>query len=184
MDPRDLGPTDEAKGKDGGHSLSLLPPRFLSEHQLQYTSWQNTARAMLAAPEAGKRRMAGREGKKIRHSFGEKRWAQEMVLVDTLPAVKSQRERAKFRRNVQVSLQLSHPGHALGRCCEHDTDSVTQGSLPSARTWKEPPKEGYLEVQAELRGRGCHRLLCKKQGKDSKQFSHTWTARSVGSHHT
>lgn len=178
-----MGPTDEAKGKDGGHSLSLLPPRFLSEHQLQYMSWQNIASAMLAAPEAGKRRMAEREGKKMRNGFGEKRCTREMVLVDTLPAVEHQRERAKLRRNVQVSLQLSHPGHALGRCREHDIDSVTQGSLPSARTWKEPPKEGHLEVQAELRGRGCHRLHCKKN-RERQQFSHTWTARGVGSHHT
>ena len=83
-----------------------------------------------------------------------------MVLVDTLPAVKCQKERAKPRRNVRVHLQLSHPGHALGGCRDHDIDSVTQGSLTSARTWKEPPKQGHLEVQAELRGQGCHRLLC------------------------
>ena len=137
-------------------------PRFLSEHQLKYTSWQNIALAILAALEAGKRRMEGRKGKKMRNGFGEKRWTLEMVLVDTLPAVKCQRERAKPRRNVQVNLQLSHPGHDLGRCHEHDFDSVTQGSLTSARTWKEPPKEGHLKVQAELRGQSCHRLLCKE----------------------
>ena len=87
MDPWDSGPTDEAKGKDGGHSLSLLLPRFFSEHQLKYTSWQNIALAMLAALEAGKRRVAGRKGKKMRNGFGEERWTQEMVLVDTFSSV-------------------------------------------------------------------------------------------------
>ena len=183
MDPWDLGRTDEAKGKDGGHPLSLSPPRFLSEHQLQYTSCQNTARAMLAAPEAGKRRMSEREGKKMSNGFGEKKCTREMVLGDTLPAVERQRQRAKPRRNVQVSLQLSHPGHALGRCREHDIDSVTQGSLSSVRTWKEPPKEGTPRSPGRAPGpRLSSSALQRKQGKIAVQSYPDSMQRRVTSH--
>ena len=183
MGPQDLGPTDEAKGKDGGHPVSLLPPRLLSEHQLQYTSWQNTARAMLAAPEAGKRRMAEREGKKMRNGFGEKKCTRQMVLGDTLPAVEPQRERAKPRRNVRVSLQLSHPGHALGRCREHDIDSVAQGSLSSVRTWEEPPKEGIPRSPGGAPGpKLSSSALQRKQGKIAVQSYLDSTQHRVTSH--
>lgn len=101
------------------HSLASQIPTRAS---FQYTSWQKIAHAPLAGSEAGKRRMSGRKGKKVRKGLEEKRWTREMALVGTLPAAESQRERAKPRRNVQGNLQLSHPGRTRGRWHERDTN--------------------------------------------------------------
>lgn len=155
------------------HSLASQIPTRAS---FQYTSWQKIAHVPLAGSEAGKRRMSGRRGKKVRKGLEEKTCTREMALVGTLPAAESQRERAKPRRNVRGNLQLSRPGRTRGRWQEHDINwqchprsadvseavgRTVQGGSPgraqrprlSSATWQR--KQERKAVQLHLGGMRC-----------------------------